>query len=83
MEALMKDRTTFIIAHRLSTIRRSNRILVIQDGQITEQGTHNELLWQRGQYYHLYTQQFRHDLEVEYGVVEKIGENDEEAVAAD
>jgi ATP-binding cassette subfamily B protein len=72
MEALMKNRTTFIIAHRLSTIRKSNRILVIEDGHITEQGTHNELLKARGQYYTLYTQQFRHDLETKYGVTEKV-----------
>ena len=80
MEALMRGRTTFIIAHRLSTIRKSNRILLIQDGRIAEQGTHSELLWKRGQYYHLYTQQFRHDLEVEYGVTEKIEESNTEQV---
>jgi len=68
MEALMKDRTTFIIAHRLSTIRRADRILVIQEGRIAEQGTHAELLRLRGHYYSLYTQQFRHELEVQYGV---------------
>ena len=68
----MKNRTTFIIAHRLSTIRKSNRILVIQDGRITEQGAYNELPRQRGQYYTLYTQQFRHDLEARYGVTEKV-----------
>jgi ATP-binding cassette subfamily B protein len=68
MEALMKGRTSFVIAHRLSTIRRANRILVIEDGHIKEQGTHAELLRQRGHYYRLYTQQFRHDLEVQYGV---------------
>ena len=72
MEALMNNRTTFIIAHRLSTIRKSNRILVIEDGHITEQGTHNELLRARGQYYTLYTQQFRHDLETKYGVTERV-----------
>ncbi len=84
MEALMKDRTTFIIAHRLSTIRRANRILVIQDGQIVEQGTHSELLHQRGQYFSLYTQQFRHDLEVHYGVADDpVSEVTDEAVAAD
>jgi ATP-binding cassette subfamily B protein len=84
MEALMKDRTTFIIAHRLSTIRRANRILVIQDGQIVEQGTHSELLHQRGQYYSLYTQQFRHDLEVHYGVDDnQVSEVSDEALAAD
>ena len=70
MENLMRGRTTFIIAHRLSTIRRADRILVIQDGRIAEHGTHAELLRQRGHYYRMYTQQFRHELEVQYGVVE-------------
>ncbi|MBK6793110.1 MAG: ABC transporter ATP-binding protein [Anaerolineales bacterium] len=70
MEALMKGRTSFVIAHRLSTIRRANRILVIEDGRIAEQGTHAELLRARGHYYRLYTQQFRHELEVQYGVAD-------------
>jgi ATP-binding cassette subfamily B protein len=70
MENLMRGRTTFIIAHRLSTIRRADRILVIQEGRIAEHGTHAELLHQRGHYYRLYTQQFRHELEVQYGVVQ-------------
>jgi ATP-binding cassette subfamily B protein len=85
MEALMKGRTSFVIAHRLSTIRRANRILVIQDGRIAEQGTHAELLRQRGHYYRLYTQQFRRELEVQYGVVDEVAkeEESEEAVAAD
>ncbi|MBK7449852.1 MAG: hypothetical protein IPJ47_10625 [Anaerolineales bacterium] len=51
----MKGRTSFVIAHRLSTIRRANRILVIEDGRIAEQGTHAELLRARGHYYRLYT----------------------------
>jgi len=68
MEALMRGRTSFVIAHRLSTIRRANRILVIEDGKIAEQGTHAELLKLRGHYYRLYTQQFRHELEAAYGV---------------
>ncbi len=68
MEALMQGRTSFIIAHRLSTIRRADRILVIEDGRIAEQGTHAELLSEHGHYYRLYTQQFRHQLEVQYGV---------------
>ncbi|MCL5611562.1 MAG: ATP-binding cassette domain-containing protein, partial [Chloroflexi bacterium] len=68
MEALMKGRTSFVIAHRLSTIRRADRIVVIENGRIAEQGTHAELLRVRGHYYSLYTQQFRHQLEVQYGV---------------
>ncbi len=86
MEALMQGRTTFIIAHRLSTIRRADRILIIEDGQIAEQGTHEELLRQRGKYYSLYTQQFRRELEVHYGVLEKaepVEQAPEEALAAD
>jgi ATP-binding cassette, subfamily B, bacterial len=66
MEALMQDRTSFIIAHRLSTIKRADRILVIEDGHIVEMGSHAELLRQRGQYYRLYTRQFRQQLEREY-----------------
>jgi ATP-binding cassette subfamily B protein len=66
MEVLMRDRTSFIIAHRLSTIKRADRILVIEDGRIAEQGSHAELLRARGHYYRLYTQQFRRQLEQEY-----------------
>ena len=71
MEALVKGRTSFVIAHRLSTIRKANRIIVIENGRIAEQGTHVELLRQRGHYFRLYTQQFRHELEVQYGVMDK------------
>ena len=85
MEALTKGRTSFVIAHRLSTIRRANRILVIEDGRIKEQGTHDELLRQRGHYYRLYTQQFRHNLEVQYGMTELVEDKKStpEALAAD
>jgi len=87
MEALMKGRTSFVIAHRLSTIRRANRILVIEDGRIAEQGTHAELLKLGGHYYRLYTQQFRHELEAQYGLAEAVGiqqkEEAPEALAAD
>jgi subfamily B ATP-binding cassette protein MsbA len=58
---LMKGRTTFVIAHRLSTIRKADQILVIQDGQILERGTHRSLYTSRGRYYDLYTKQ--HGLE--------------------
>ncbi len=66
MENLMKGCTSFIIAHRLSTIKRADRILLIENGAITEMGTHAELLRNHGRYYSLYTQQFRHELEKEY-----------------
>lgn len=68
IEAMMTDRTSFIIAHRLSTIKRADRILVIREGQIAEMGSHLELLRLRGHYYRLYTQQFRRQLEKQYGV---------------
>ena len=66
MENLMRGRTSFVIAHRLSTIKRASRILVIEGGQISEMGTHAELLRQRGHYYRLYTSQFRKELGEEY-----------------
>jgi len=61
-------RTAFVIAHRLSTIKRADRILVIENGGISESGTHAELLRKRGHYYELYTRQFRKELESEYGL---------------
>jgi len=67
MERIMAGRTSIIIAHRLSTIRKSDRILVIMDGQISESGTHSELIHARGYYYRLYTQQFRQEKEQAYG----------------
>jgi ATP-binding cassette subfamily B protein len=66
MEAVMRDRTSFIIAHRLSTIKHADRILVIEDGRIAEIGSHAELIRARGHYYSLYTRQFRREREKEY-----------------
>jgi ABC-type multidrug transport system fused ATPase/permease subunit len=54
---LMKGRTTFVIAHRLSTIRRAEQILVVENGRITERGTHQSLYDLQGRYYDLYTRQ--------------------------
>jgi ATP-binding cassette subfamily B multidrug efflux pump len=58
MSALRKDRTSFVIAHRLSTIRDADLILVMEDGAIVEQGTHDELLEKKGAYARLYQAQF-------------------------
>jgi subfamily B ATP-binding cassette protein MsbA len=58
LENLMKGRTTFIIAHRLSTLGYADRIVVIVNGRIVEQGKHDELLSRKGEYYKLYQMQF-------------------------
>jgi ATP-binding cassette, subfamily B, multidrug efflux pump len=63
MAALRTDRTSFVIAHRLSTIRDADIILVMEDGQIVEQGTHHELLDARGHYFELYNSQFTSAIE--------------------
>jgi ABC-type multidrug transport system fused ATPase/permease subunit len=56
---LTEGRTTFVIAHRLSTIRKANQILVIENGRIAEQGTHDELIASEGRYFNLFTYQAR------------------------
>jgi len=61
LENLMIGRTTFVIAHRLSTIRYAHRIIVLADGQIVEEGKHDELIEKRGEYYKLYQMQFHND----------------------
>jgi ATP-binding cassette subfamily B protein len=58
-QRLMRGRTSFVIAHRLSTIRRADKLLVINDGEIIERGTHRELLEKKGFYYRIYMSQFK------------------------
>ena len=59
LENLMKGRTTLVIAHRLSTIRNADRILVLVNGEIVEEGTHESLLEEKGEYFKLYNMQFK------------------------
>jgi len=71
MAALREGRTSFVIAHRLSTIRDADLILVMESGDIVEQGTHDELIRRRGAYYRLYNSQFEGatDIDAEYEAV--------------
>lgn len=59
LENLMKNRTTFVIAHRLSTIKNADRIVVVKDGKIVEEGTHENLIAQGGEYETLYNMQYK------------------------
>jgi ATP-binding cassette subfamily B protein len=59
---LLKGRTSFIVAHRLSTIVHSDRILVLEDGNVIEEGTHRELIKEQKHYYHLYTNQYSEEM---------------------
>lgn len=61
ISTVLHGRTSFVVAHRLSTIRNADKILVIDAGNIVEQGTHDELLAKHGRYYELYTHQYQHE----------------------
>jgi ATP-binding cassette subfamily B protein len=79
MATLMRGRTSVVIAHRLSTIKKADRILVIENGQIAEMGSHAELIRAKGHYYNLYTRQFRLETEKKYG---QLRQRETEALAA-
>lgn len=59
LDKLMKGRTSIVIAHRLSTVRNADKILVLEHGQVVEQGSHHELLEKKGKYFSLYEEQFK------------------------
>jgi ATP-binding cassette subfamily B protein len=63
LEELLKGRMSFVIAHRLSTIRNADKVLVLDQGEIVERGTFNELMARKGSFYNLYMSQFRRDPE--------------------
>jgi ATP-binding cassette subfamily B protein len=69
MENLMQGRTSFVIAHRLSTIKKADHIMVVENGGVSEMGTHAELIHKRGHYYNLYTKMFRNTFEKELDLV--------------
>ncbi|MDR3121568.1 MAG: ABC transporter ATP-binding protein/permease [Clostridiales bacterium] len=87
IQYIMRGRTSLVIAHRLSTIRSADRILVIREGGVAEQGPHSELMRQKGRYYRLYMNQFMDEAEDQDQEQEKegaAGEREQEcAVAAD
>jgi ATP-binding cassette subfamily B protein len=62
MDKLMEGKTSFIIAHRLSTIRNADKIIVIENGEIIEQGTHEELLELKGYYYNTLNAQSKENI---------------------
>jgi len=65
LDKLLRGRTSFVIAHRLSTIRNADKVLVLEEGEIIERGTHTSLMAARGRYHDLYMSQFRRETDEE------------------
>lgn len=75
LDEMLSSRTSFVIAHRLSTIRNAGQVLVLDQGQIIERGTHDELLAAKGFYYDLYMSQFRREGDEDLGDLDEISED--------
>jgi ATP-binding cassette subfamily B multidrug efflux pump len=75
LDEMLAGRTSFVIAHRLSTIRNADQVLVLDQGQIIERGTHEELLAAKGFYYDLYTSQFRREIDEDSGMIDEISKD--------
>jgi ATP-binding cassette subfamily B protein len=83
LERLLTGRTSFVIAHRLSTIRNADQLIVLDQGEVVERGTHEELLAAHGFYYELYMSQFRRETEEEDGEIVEMADTSEFLVPAD
>ncbi|HLS61454.1 MAG TPA: multidrug ABC transporter ATP-binding protein, partial [Virgibacillus sp.] len=64
LQTLMHNRTSFVIAHRLNTIQAADKIIMLADGEVLEQGSHEQLIQLRGAYYHLYKAQLQKETNV-------------------
>lgn len=75
LDEMLAGRTSFVIAHRLSTIRTADQVIVLDQGQIIERGTHDDLLAAKGFYYDLYMSQFRREIDEKTGELDEISED--------
>jgi len=76
LDNLVQGRTTIAIAHRLSTLQRADRLVVMEQGQLVEQGQHEELMQRQGVYWRLYEAQARQESDQLQGIVKPLGEKE-------